>query len=270
MDERAKRIDDLLAARDLDRPRPEIESSWRRSLRFGLSPERLTQRSQAPETHSPLVRAAFPILQQLASYLAPVDASLILTDPTAKVLLRFDVAKGIRATLDEVCLGPGADFSEDLVGTNAIGTALVLRRPIAVFGSEHFADALSGLSCAAAPIREPGVGELLGVVDVSARPGDASPLMLGVARAAAKRVEDALGQWVKPEILGQARGWSTLTATERRVAEMVGRGLTNREVAEQISISRYTVDSHLRMIFGKLGVKTRAGLAYLVAHAHQG
>lgn len=272
MDQGGTRIAELLASRNIERPRSEIEASWRRSLRLGLSPDRLTRRSQQLETHTPLVRAATPILQQLASYLGPVDSSLILTDALAQVLLRFDVAKGIRGTLDAACLGPGADFSEDLVGTNAIGTALVVRRPIAVFGNEHFADELSGLSCAAALVRDPASGDVLGVVDVSSKPGDASSLMLGVARAAAKRIEDALGNALPvgtKRVRDLLRSWHTLTASERRVAVLAGRGFTNREIADQLMISRFTVDSHLRVIFGKLGVNTRSGLAFLVAQRAQ-
>ena len=60
-------------------------------------------------------------------------------------------------------------------------------------------------------------------------------------------------------------GWSSLTDSERRLATLVSEGLTNRQVAEQLLISRHTVDSHLRHIFAKLGINSRVGLARLVA-----
>jgi len=56
-------------------------------------------------------------------------------------------------------------------------------------------------------------------------------------------------------------GWESLTKAERCVAELVARGATNREVAEQLYISRHTVDSHLRHIFAKLGISSRVKLA---------
>jgi DNA-binding CsgD family transcriptional regulator len=59
--------------------------------------------------------------------------------------------------------------------------------------------------------------------------------------------------------------WATLTKTERALAALVARGMTNRQVAERLFISRHTVDSHLRHIFLKLGINSRVGLAYLVA-----
>lgn len=56
-------------------------------------------------------------------------------------------------------------------------------------------------------------------------------------------------------------GWDALTGAERRVAQLVADGLANREVAERLFLSRYTVETHLKHAFAKLGVSSRAGLA---------
>ena len=52
-----------------------------------------------------------------------------------------------------------------------------------------------------------------------------------------------------------------LTAREREIAIHVADGLTNRQVAEKLFISRRTVDAHLEHIFGKLGITSRVMLA---------
>ena len=62
-----------------------------------------------------------------------------------------------------------------------------------------------------------------------------------------------------------ATGWEALTSAERRVAELVAGGLANREVAEQLFVSRHTVETHLKHVFAKLGVGSRAELAALAA-----
>ena len=58
-------------------------------------------------------------------------------------------------------------------------------------------------------------------------------------------------------------GWEALTDAERRVADLVAAGLANREVAERLFLSRYTVETHLKHVFVKLGVSSRAELAAL-------
>jgi DNA-binding CsgD family transcriptional regulator len=60
-----------------------------------------------------------------------------------------------------------------------------------------------------------------------------------------------------------------LTETDRRIADLVAEGLTNREVAETIFVSRHTVDTHLRHIFRKLNIGSRVHLARLVVESQQ-
>ena len=58
---------------------------------------------------------------------------------------------------------------------------------------------------------------------------------------------------------------NSLTKTERRVAEMVASGLTNREVAAQLFISPKTVEANLSKIYSKYGVRSRTELAARMA-----
>jgi DNA-binding CsgD family transcriptional regulator len=57
-----------------------------------------------------------------------------------------------------------------------------------------------------------------------------------------------------------ASGWNSLTPAEMRVVELATSGLTNREIAEQLFVSRYTVETHLKHVFAKLGVSSRIEL----------
>jgi DNA-binding NarL/FixJ family response regulator len=58
----------------------------------------------------------------------------------------------------------------------------------------------------------------------------------------------------------QATG-DALTSQERRVAQLVSSGLSNRAVAAQMFLSVNTIETHLRHVFRKLGVSTRTQLA---------
>lgn len=56
-----------------------------------------------------------------------------------------------------------------------------------------------------------------------------------------------------------------LTATERRIADLVASGLTNRRVAEQAFVSPKTVEANLSKVYRKLGISSRAELGAYMA-----
>jgi pimeloyl-ACP methyl ester carboxylesterase/DNA-binding CsgD family transcriptional regulator len=62
-----------------------------------------------------------------------------------------------------------------------------------------------------------------------------------------------------------AVGWAALTDAELRVVRLAGEGLTNAQIAARLFLSRYTVETHLKHVFAKLGVESRSELAALVA-----
>ena len=55
--------------------------------------------------------------------------------------------------------------------------------------------------------------------------------------------------------------WSPLTLRELEVATLVARGLTNREIAEELRFSVRTAGSHLEHISAKLGTSRRTEIA---------
>lgn len=71
---------------------------------------------------------------------------------------------------------------------------------------------------------------------------------------------------------GAGRGWASLTDAERRVVSWVAGGMTNRRIAEELHLSRHTVDAHLKHIYVKLDIHSRVELAVLAMQhrAHVG
>jgi DNA-binding CsgD family transcriptional regulator len=51
-----------------------------------------------------------------------------------------------------------------------------------------------------------------------------------------------------------------LTPRETQIARLVADGYVNKEIASKLSISEWTVSTHMRRIFAKLGVETRAAM----------
>ena len=60
-----------------------------------------------------------------------------------------------------------------------------------------------------------------------------------------------------------------LTRREHEVARLVGRGLTNKEIAERLTLSVRTAESHVEKIRAKLGFRTRAQIAAWVSQRHE-
>jgi DNA-binding CsgD family transcriptional regulator len=56
-----------------------------------------------------------------------------------------------------------------------------------------------------------------------------------------------------------------LTKREGEIANLVARGNSNKQIANQLKISEWTVSTHLRRVFIKLGVDSRAAMVYRCA-----
>ncbi len=55
----------------------------------------------------------------------------------------------------------------------------------------------------------------------------------------------------------EAERYEVLSHREQNILEWVAQGLTNREISEELSLSRHTVDTHIRNIYRKLAVSSR-------------
>lgn len=155
------------------RPRDLVARSWGRALELGLDPDGMNTRHplQMDEVErrrrdSPL-RHVIDDLKQVVSSVA--DAShflMVVTDADGIVLWR-EGASSVRRQADTLGFSEGALWTESMVGTNAIGTALAEAAPVQLFSAEHFEQNQHPWYCTASPIHDPRTGELLGIVDVS-------------------------------------------------------------------------------------------------------
>ncbi len=65
------------------------------------------------------------------------------------------------------------------------------------------------------------------------------------------------------------KGLDLLSARERQVVQNLAAGMTNREIAESLGLSRHTIKNYLFRIFDKLGVSSRTELLYLTMSSPQ-
>jgi DNA-binding CsgD family transcriptional regulator len=97
------------------------------------------------------------------------------------------------------------------------------------------------------------VAERLGAEELAAAHAQGAQLDPDHAVAYASR---ARGRRTRPRV-----GWDSLTPTEHDVVALAARGLSNPEIGAQLLIGAGTVRTHLRSVFAKLGVTSRAELA---------
>ncbi|WP_030661896.1 AAA family ATPase [Streptomyces cellulosae] len=94
-------------------------------------------------------------------------------------------------------------------------------------------------------------GRLRGAVHLAVACGD-----LVSARRARRLLKTAGGRM--PELATKPA--ETLTARERRVAELAAEGLSNRRISETLFVTLRTVESHLSSVYRKLGIELRTEL----------
>jgi GAF domain len=189
-------------SRDLPgRQRQDVLSSWKRSLLAGLAPERFdVPHLTDVDEDGPLAWSAAPVMARLAGELEGTGIAILLADSRGHIISRRSGERHVLRLLDKVDLAPGSLYDEGHLGTNAIGTAVVLARPSVVVGPEHFADALGTMACAASPVTD-AAGQLVGVLDLTCEAGDFNPLMLPLVKHAVAEItaELAAGRLAIPQ-----------------------------------------------------------------------
>jgi transcriptional regulator with XRE-family HTH domain len=172
--------------------RPRIVNSWLRSRDFTPPSSSQSDFGELRTINERLLRAARPILAFLSDRLSGSGYVVILTDHRGR-LLEVEGDRILLRRLARVGLSAGGDFSEEAIGTNAIGSAIVERRPLQVMASEHLAEPYCDLTCTAVPIRIPETLQVLGALDITARNEPIRGDLLALGMRCALEIEEALG-----------------------------------------------------------------------------
>ncbi|MGV4981338.1 GAF domain-containing protein [Streptomyces sp. NRAIS4] len=179
-------------------PRPVIQQSWGRMLRSGVDPDHdfrsgllSSDEVRRRREESPL-RHVLPVLREgLLSVADVAQHIMVVADADGRVLWREGAPQVLRKA-DGLGFELGADWREDVVGTNGVGTPAVVRRPVQVFAAEHFVRSHASWTCTGAPITDPRDGRLIGVVDVSGPLETMHPATLAWVDSVAKLAEARL------------------------------------------------------------------------------
>lgn len=174
--------------------RPDIAQSWQRSLLGGLKP------GDSPDvrpvdissTEHPLLRAAGPVIDAIAHQLAESNTALLLVDSDARLVSRTFGGVQVEQALESVGAVYGAEFSEDTMGTTALGTPLEIRDGIVINAAEHFLEQFRTISCYGRPILHPVSRRLEGIVCMSNLEPTVNPLFAPFVDRIAGDIEQRL------------------------------------------------------------------------------
>ena len=251
--------------RSLARAQPVFER-WSRAAELGVRPDTDAQ-PQITATSDLVMRRERleEVFREKRSILGPLSQKLardrlvaVIADPEGVI-----VAAHGGGSIDDVAararIIEGARWSEDVRGTNAIGTAITERQAVAVIGAAHYEHRNQGIFCYGHPVID-GYGDLVAVVDVSGPIELNDPAIARAVHGAAVSVEQSLRRLAYAQ-----SGAGTLSTIERLVhrssactllVEASGKvGVVNDHAAETLGLDRnatITVERLFGMTFKEL------------------
>lgn len=167
--------------------RPVVARSWQRSR--GVDPA-APKKECLPDSvlqlkrsqNASLISLAKPIMDDL-SYMAGPDHLVLLCDAEGYVLEAV--------SCQDINPPTGFHCTEEQIGTNAIGIALVEGKSVEVTGYEHYSSSYHTYSCAAVPIRDCN-GQIAAVIDITNPRGDLPANIIKMLEMGVKVIENQL------------------------------------------------------------------------------
>lgn len=152
--------------------RPLMQESWRRCKEMGMGPFHKTSINLSKDQlgeyllADPTLQSAKPVLAKLKNIYMDAGHLVVFTNHAGEIVY-MDGELPLMLKAEDGNLVPGAAWSENRAGTNAIGSAIVTGRPVQVFAGEHYCQEIQNWTCTAAPIHDPATRQLLGVIDLT-------------------------------------------------------------------------------------------------------
>lgn len=223
--------------------------SWTRCRAEGVVPNARQEFDPIPRTaldetveaKRALILAAEPVVDALMEQMNDAPRMIILNDERGVVLLN----QGNDTLLEDArrrAVRVGVCWDEHARGTNAMGTALAERRPVAIHGAEHYLESNTIFTCTAAPIYDP-FGEFTGILDISGYAGDMGPVPIPFVQMAVQFIENQLFRQtfadcillhfhVRPDFVGTMREGIAVLSREGTIVSMNRAGLNLEAVAD--------------------------------------
>ncbi len=178
---------------------PIIRESWLRCLSYGLDPDNdikyylsKEEVQQRINERNELCQITFPLLDKLYDFVKGTNYSISFADEDGFILYHkgdpeiYELEKKYRYTL-------GSAQTEQISGTNNLGTPMAIKQPLQIFGGEHFYEINKIWDGAGAPVFSPDHKKVIGAIGLCGKIEDVSGHTLGMIVATSEAITRQLG-----------------------------------------------------------------------------
>jgi hypothetical protein len=145
-----------------------ILSSWARSKSANIPIERTcAPLVKLDQNQSGLLSRALLSCQDELSHIALQSSMVVAIGDMSSTILWTATSKRMQAAAEKAHFIAGGQWSENVVGTNALALTLKTQKSSCVFSNEHYLESVQDWVCYAAPIIDPFSKQLVGVIDLS-------------------------------------------------------------------------------------------------------
>ncbi|WP_061994348.1 sigma 54-interacting transcriptional regulator [Clostridium sp. ATCC 25772] len=173
--------------------RSEILESWIRCKKYNVNPmggkgkNKHSNIKELIDKNRELIKIAKPVMESVYKIVEGSSFAMILADKDGYILEVIG-DEDIMDRVNELIFLKGELWSEEEVGTNAIGTALYLKKPIQTIGAEHFGISQHSWTCSASPIYDEDK-KIIGCINMSGNYYNAHSHTLGIVTSAAESIQ---------------------------------------------------------------------------------
>jgi len=189
-----------------DAVRPEIADSWKRCKSYGVDhiDKKVCVKYGADVNHkiyenAELISVSRPIMENVYNIVKGSEFAIILTDKDGYVIEVIG-DDSMLEKMDELNFIKGALWTEQAVGTNAIGTSLHIDKAMQTIGADHYCINQHSWTCSASPIHDE-EGNIIGCINMSGNYYNAHSHTLGIVTAAAHSIQKQLALTVSNNLM---------------------------------------------------------------------
>jgi sigma-54 dependent transcriptional regulator, acetoin dehydrogenase operon transcriptional activator AcoR len=180
--------------------RPDILESWKRCRERNVYPYYKTcpiilssnELKKKLDENRDLIDIARPVIENIYQFVAGSGFVVMLCDKDAYILERIGDPDRMDSMAAQAGFVEGACCSEEIIGTNAIGTCILRDKPIQVHAYEHWTSCTHVGTCSAAPIHDPISKKIVGALDMTGPWEKVQPHTLGMVVAGAGAIESLI------------------------------------------------------------------------------